>query len=253
MSSFLKVLLLACCLIPVSPSWAFWGLLGKVGSSAGKVGSAAGKVGATTGSAVKGAAVGVAGVELADTANLAAKAGKSVTGATAVAPELMTAEQIAKASGLERVMTADEISKASGLGKAVPDEVARMMTFPERKMSEASDAGVRSWLSAKPESLSLHDAGDIMRDYARLLGGKPALGRPEPLATRAAVAQRAARADGSSSAKANKPATEIPWLAIELLARAAHVGDKAAKDEMQRICRETGLQKNPPPACTKKV
>ena len=221
-----------------NPAHAFFG--GLI-NAASKLGAAGSKVGAGS-SAVKGAAAGVAGVEAVEGANAVGAAARSSKAGSGVA----TVDDITNASGLTKPMTADEISHASGLGKAVPDEVARMMVYPEKKISDVGDKGVRSWLSVKVESLSPQDGVAIMRDYTRVLEGKAALGRDiKGVVTNATNA--------TSAAKLNKPEAQVPWHAVELVARAAHLGDKVARDEMRRLCIEMRNQKNPPAACVKRV
>jgi hypothetical protein len=189
-----------------SPAHAIWGVLGKLGAGAGKAAGAAGK--GVAGAAGKGAATGgaaVAGAELATEGALAAKAG-------ALAGQ-----------------SADDLARASGLGKAVPDEIAAMAYSPGKTLLDVPDLGTHSWLSTPVRQQSRVDADLMVRDYARLLDGKPALGRPVH-----AVAQPVAKAPRLPS---TKPPSQIPWHAVELLARAAHLGHNGAQTELQRICR----------------
>jgi hypothetical protein len=106
-----------------STSHAFLGLLGKLGSAAGKAG-AVGK-----GAAAGGAAV--AGAEIAQGANAAGKAAK--LGA-------------AGEGGAAAANSADDIARASGLGKAVPDDIAAMMTTKGKTLLDVPDPGTRAWL-----------------------------------------------------------------------------------------------------------
>ncbi|RZJ24325.1 MAG: hypothetical protein EOO54_09805 [Haliea sp.] len=190
-----------------SPAHAWLGALGKLG----KLGSAAGK-----GAATKGAAAGsgtVAGAEALDAAGHAARAGGA-------------AESVGHAAG--STASAEQLAKASGLGKAVPDDIAAMLTTPGKTLLDIPDAGVRSWLQTPAAKLSPIDADLMAHDYLRLLEGKAAAGPRQP-----AAAQRLA----ATGLPTRVPAAQVPWFAIELLARAAIHGHQPAQRELDRICR----------------
>jgi hypothetical protein len=196
--------------LQASAAHAWFGALGKLGSAAGKAGSTAGAAG-------KGAAVGVAGVEVAEGANAAAQAAKAAN---------------ASKAGLG-VQSADDIAKASGLGKAVPDDVAAMLHSSGKTLSDIPDLGTRSWLSKPLPELSMSDANAMVRDYARLVEGKSALG-PSKLTPSTAP----------DPLPKLKPNTEIPWQALELLFRAGHAGHQAAQLEAVRICAQRDAKPN---------
>lgn len=199
-------LALCCSVGLVPPAHAIWGLLGKLGAGAGKAAGAASK-----------GAVGVAGMG-------AATGGAAVAGA-----ELATEGAHAARAGVLASQSADDLARASGLGKAIPDEIAAMAYSPGKNLADVPDLGTHTWLSTPARQQSRMDADLMVRDYARLLDGKAALGRPvQP------VAQPAAKAPKLPTIK---PASQIPWHAVELLARAAHLGHNGAQTELQRICR----------------
>jgi hypothetical protein len=204
------------------PAHAFWGVLGKLGSSAGKTGAAtAGKTGAAAGTA------GVVGVEAEAAAAAAAKAAKS---ADNLHPNGAPA-------------TAEQISAQSGLGKAVPAEVEAMLYGGGgRTLKSVPDAGVRDWLQMPYRaSAASPKATEMMHDYVRLLEGKPAMG-PKPTNTSAKVPE--------PLLPHTKPARDVPWYAIELVLRAAHMGHIGAQREVDRLCREHGKSSAPlPPHC----
>jgi hypothetical protein len=174
------------------PSWAFLGLLSKVGKLA-KVGKAAsvGKGGAAAGAAVVGA--------------------DAVEGAAAANRVLPT--------------SAEALSRASGLGKAVPDEVAAMLKTPGKTLSDIPDPMVNRWLSASPHTQTLADANGMMIDVQRLSSGKTAIGKPVQTHPTAAETQPVA-------------GRALPWYAIELTLRAAHLGHRAAMLQRASICRD---------------
>ncbi len=208
-------LALALALAPQS-SHAFLGLLGKLGSAAGKGGSAAGAAG--KGAAAGGAAV--AGAEVAEGANAAAQAAKAAKATTNV----------------------DELSKASGLGKAVPDDIAAMLGTKGKTLLDVPDPGTRSWLSLPSAKLGPLETNLMVRDYVRLLEGKAAAGpaKTKPLNP----------ADGAAPKLPTAAAPNtIPWHAVELLARAAHVGHKGAQIELDRVCRNADTAKATPAYC----
>jgi hypothetical protein len=222
--------LLALALLP-APSYAFWGLLGKLGSAAGKGAGAAGAAG-------KGAAgaAGVAGaVEVAQGANTAAKAAKVAGAAELGAGDVAAAAGAAERNTAAGVMSADELSRASGLGKAVPDEVAAMMAAPGRKLSDVPDAGTRSWLSLPRKQLTATDADLMVHDYVKLLEGRPAAGPPPRRAKASIESEKVAAAKPMPP---HRPATDVPWHAVELLVRAAHAGHAGARDELNKLCRD---------------
>lgn len=195
----------------LNPAHAWLGVLGKIGSAAGK---------GAAGTAGKGAAAGagaVVGAEALHGANAAGKVGKAGAAAEAGA-----------------AATADDVSRASGLGKAVPDDVAAMLHTPGKTLADVPDVGARSWLGTPKAKLTPADADRMVTDYVALLEGRPAMGP-------------AAKVQPATPAKAPLPATkppaEIPWFAIELALRAAHLGHKGAQAELDRLCRA----KQPPP------
>jgi hypothetical protein len=205
-------------------SHAFWGLLGKLGSAAGK----AGTVG-------KGAAAGGAAVAGAEGANAAAQAAKAANAAKA---------GTAAEGGAKAATSAEELSKASGLGKAVPDEIAAMMTTKGKALLDVPDPGTRAWLSTPATKLGPADADLMVRDYVKLLEGKPATG---PVKT----TDKAANASTAPKLPTNTPASTIPWHAVELLARAAHIGHRGAQSELDRLCRTASLNTSAPTYCAK--
>lgn len=219
------LLLLAMSSLP-APAHAFWGLLGKVGSAAGKgAAGAAGKGAAATGAGT------LAGVEAAEAANAAAHAARAAKPAVAA----------------EGAMSAEQLAKASGLGKAVPDDIAAMLTTPGKTLLDVPDAGTRSWLSQPGGKLARADADLMVTDYVRLLEGKPAAG---PRAAKAPVAPAVQTTDKAAAAPrlpTAKPASSIPWHATELLLRAAHLGHPGAQRELERLCRGSTTDK--PAAC----
>ena len=215
----LAAVVLAAAAVAPGPAHAWLGALSKLGSAAGKGAATAGK-----GAAAGAGAVG--GVEAVQGANAAAKAGK---GAAA-------AEGAAAAS-------ADDISRASGLGKAVPDEVAAMLSTPGKTLLDVPDPGARSWLGRPASKLHPTDADLMVRDYAALLEGKPAAG-PRPAIERTAAAPREPQLPTS------RPPSQVPWYAFELVARAAHLGHTGARAEKERLCRSTAARPAWGDACT---
>lgn len=197
-------------------SHAFWGLVGKLGSAAGKAGAGAAGKGAAAGGAA------IAGAEVAEGANAAAHAAKAAKATTA-------AEGSAKAA-----TSAEELSKASGLGKAVPDDIAAMMTTKGKTLLDVPDPGTRAWLGTPATKLDPADADLMVRDYVKLLEGKPASG---PAKAGDKVADKAASASTAPKLPSNTPVNTIPWHAVELLARAAHIGHRGAQSELDRLCR----------------
>ncbi|AYQ26978.1 MULTISPECIES: hypothetical protein [unclassified Polaromonas] len=222
--------LLALTLLP-APSYAFWGLLGKVGSTAGKGAAAAGAAG-------KGAAgaAGVAGaVEVTQGANAAAKAAKAAGAAELGAGDVAAAAGAAERNAAAGAMSADELSRASGLGKAVPDDIAAMLTAPGRKLSDVPDAGTRSWLSLPRKQLTATDADLMVHDYVKLLEGRPAAGPPR---RRASASIETEKALAARPVPPHRPVADVPWHAVELLVRAAHAGHVGARNELNKLCRE---------------
>jgi hypothetical protein len=183
------------------PAQAWLGLLGKIGSAAGKAGGAAGTAG-------KGAAA-VGGVAAADAVGVGSQAAKAAK---------------VGAAGADEGSAAMQLSKASGLGPAVPDEVAAMLRTPGKTLADVPDAGTRSWLSTPPAKLTPADGDLMVHDYVKLLEGKPAAGPGAKPAGRA------------PTMPTRVPPDNVPWHAMELLARAAHAGSKAAQSEHDRLC-----------------
>ena len=222
--------LLALSVLP-APSHAFWGALGKLGSAAGKGAGAAGAAG-------KGAAgaAGVAGaVEVTQGANAAAKAAKAAGAAELGAGDMAAAAGAAERNAAAGAMSAEELSRASGLGKAVPDEVAAMLSAPGRKLSEVPDVGTRSWLSLPRKQLTATDADLMVHDYVKLLEGKPAAGPPR---LRAKVSIESEKAAAARPVPPHRPVADVPWHAVELLVRAAHAGHAGARNELNTLCRD---------------
>jgi hypothetical protein len=211
-------LALALSLAPTT-SHAFWGLLGKLGSAAGKAGAGAAGKGAAAGGAA------VAGAEVAQGANAAGKAAKLGAASEGAA---------AAEGGAKAATSADELSKASGLGKAVPDDIAAMMTTKGKTLLDVPDPGTRAWLGSPATKLGPADADLMVRDYVKLLEGKPAGG---PAKAGDKVADKAASASTAPKLPGNTPVNTIPWHAVELLARAAHIGHRGAQSELDRLCR----------------
>lgn len=211
-------------------SHAFWGLLGKLGSAAGKAGTV-GK-----GAAAGGAAV--AGAEVAEGANAAAQAAKAANAANAAK---------AAEGGAKAATSAEELSKASGLGKAVPDDIAAMMTTKGKTLLDVPDPGTRAWLSTPATKLGPADADLMVRDYVKLLEGKPATG---PAKATDKAAEKAASSSTAPKLPTSTPVNTIPWHAVELIARAAHIGHRGAQSELDRLCRAN--PSNPAPTyCAK--
>lgn len=191
------------------PSHAWLGALGKLGSAAGK---------GAAGTAGKGAAAGagvVVGAEALEGASHAAKAAKAG----------------AAAEGGAAATSAEQLAKASGLGKAVPDDVAAMLSTPGKTLLDVPDPGTRSWLGMPSAKFSAVDTDLMVRDYVSLLEGKAAAG-PQFRAPAAKKMQPA-------QLPTKKPASQVPWYALELLARAAHLGHKQAQLELDRLCSNT--------------
>lgn len=196
------VMFLGAALVP--PAHAIWGLLGKLGSGASKTAGVAGK--GAAGAAGKGAAVGgaaVAGAEVATEGVLVAKSGAATS------------------------QFADDLARSSGLGKAVPDDIAAMALGSGKTLADVPDLGARTWLATPVKQLGRSDADLMVHDYVRLLEGKAAKGRP---------AQQAAATVPAGKLPSTKPAAEVPWYAVELLVRAAHVGHRGAQSELDRLC-----------------
>jgi hypothetical protein len=124
------------------PSWAFLGLLSKIGKAA-----SVGKGGAAAGAAFVGT----------DTLEGAAAANRLL-------PD-----------------SAQALSKASGLGKAVPDEVAAMLETPDKSLRDIPDPLVSRWLSASPQTQTMADANGMMIDVERLSSGQKTMGIPSSL------------------------------------------------------------------------
>ncbi len=194
---------------PAAHAWL--GALAKLGSAGGKA--------ATVG---KGAAAGgaaVAGAEMATGANAAAKVGAH---------------------------SADELSKASGLGKAVPDDIAGMLSTPGKALADVPDTGARAWLATPPSRLKPGDADLMVTDYVKLLQGKPANG---PANRQAAAGETASKKPSETPISGQTPASQIPWHAIELLARAAHLGHRSAQSELNRVCQGADKSAQRAPQC----
>ncbi len=188
----------------VPPVHAIWGLLGKLGSGASKSVGVAGK--GVAGAAGKGAATG---------------------GAAVVGAEVATEGALVAKSGAATSQFADDLARSSGLGKAVPDDIAAMALGSGKTLADVPDVGARAWLATPAQQLGRADADLMVHDYVRLLEGKAAKGRPlKPVATPAP----APKLSGT------KPAAEVPWYAVELLVRAAHMGHKGAQVELDRLC-----------------
>ncbi|RYX94395.1 MAG: hypothetical protein EOO28_15205 [Comamonadaceae bacterium] len=208
------------------PAHAWLGALAKLG----KAGSAAGKGAAgAAGAAGKGAAAGggaLAGADALEAANAAGHVGKTARAGTA-----------AEGAGASAA-TAEEISKASGLGKAIPDDIAAMLTTPGKTLNDIPDTGVRSWLEMPAGRFGNTDTNLMMRDYARLVEGKPALGPPQTVKARTLAPPAPVAAHGANASKlpARTPEGNTPWFAVELLVRAAHLGHKNAQTELKRLC-----------------
>lgn len=193
------------------PAHAWLGALGKLGSAAGK---------GAAGTAGKGAAAGagaVVGAEALEGASHAAKAAKAG----------------AAAEGSAAATSAEQLSKASGLGKAVPDDVAAMLSTPGKTLLDVPDPGTRSWLRMPSAKFNAVDTDLMVRDYVSLLEGKAAAG-PQ---VRAPVAVK--KEVQAAQLPTNKPASQVPWYALELVARAAHLGHRQAQLELDRLCSNT--------------
>lgn len=203
------------------PAHAWLGVLGKLGSAAGKGAAGAAGKGAATGAGV---VVGAEALEGAAHAAKAAKAGAAAEGGAAAT-------------------SAEQLSKASGLGKAVPDDVAAMLSTPGKTLLDVPDPGTRSWLGRPSAKFSAADTDLMVRDYVSLLEGKAAAGPP----VRAPIA--GAKKVQAPRLPTTKPATQVPWYALELLARAAHLGHKQAQLELNRLCSSTPPGKLPGAQC----
>jgi hypothetical protein len=158
----------------------------------------------------------------------AAKVGKAASvgkGGAAAGAAVVGADTVEAAATANRALpnSAEALSKASGLGKAVPDEVAAMLKTPGKTFNDIPDPMVNRWLSASPHTQTLADANGMMIDAERLSQGKSAIGKPAQTHQAAAVA---------------KPARAVPWYAIELTLRAAHLGHRVAMLQRARICRD---------------
>ncbi len=205
-----------------------------VPSSAGawvKLGSAGGKVAAVgKGAAAGGAAV--AGAEMATGANAIAKVGAvggSAEGATAAGAQ-----------------SADELSKAFGLGKAVPDDMAAMLTTPGKTLADVPDTGARAGLATPLSKLKASNADLLVTDYVKLLQGKPAIG---PANRPVTAGQAASKKTPEMLISGHTLSAQVPWHAIEVLARAAHLGHRAAQNELSRLCQGTDQSAQRPAQC----
>lgn len=193
------------------PAHAWLGALGKLGSAAGKGAAGTAGKGAATGAGV---VVGAEALEGASHAAKAAKAGAATEGGAAAT-------------------SAEQLSRASGLGKAVPDDVAAMLSTPGKTLLDVPDPGTRSWLGMPSAKFSAADTDLMVRDYVSLLEGKAAAGPP----VRAPIA--GAKKVQAPKMPTTKPAAQVPWHALELLARAAHLGHRQAQLELDRLCNTT--------------
>jgi hypothetical protein len=223
-----------------SPAHAWLGALAKLGSAAGKAG---------TGAAGKGAAAGGAAIAGAEVANGVGAAGKAAATAGGAADD---AARLGATS-------ADDVSRASGLGAAVPDEVRALMN-PGKTLADVPDPGTRAWFGLPRQQLTAQDADLMVRDYVALLEGKAAKG-PIQSPVKSQTNNKTANVQTTSPTPtpvqlpSNKPASHIPWHAVELLLRAAHVGHSGARQEAQRICADSKQIANnqsakpPHPAC----
>jgi hypothetical protein len=221
-------------LLPL-PSHAFLGALAKIGSAVGKGAGAAGAAGKGAAGAV--GAVGV--MEATQGANAAAKAAKVVGAGDSVAAA-GAAERAAMAGAGEQrmaagVATADDISRSTGLGKAVPDDIAAMLSTPGKTLGDVPDAGTRSWLSMPKKQVTVADADLMVRDYVRLLEGQPAAGPP---ARRARLSIEQEKALAERPVPPHRPTRDVPWHAVELLVRATHAGHAGARNELNRLCQD---------------
>jgi hypothetical protein len=208
-----------------TPAHAWLGALAKLGSAGGKA--------ATVG---KGAAAGgaaVASTEIATGANAAAKVGKVGAGAD-------------QAAGVG-AHSADELSKASGLGKAVPDDIAAMLSTPGKTLLDVPDTGARAWLATPPSKLTAADANLMVTDYVKLLQGKPAKGPSKPSTQ---PVESAAQKAPEVQIPGMTPPNQVPWHSVELLARAAHIGHRAAQSELNRLCSGAEKSAQRPAQCT---
>jgi hypothetical protein len=169
------------------PSWAFLGLLSKIGKVA-KAGKAAsvGKGGAAAGAAFVGT----------DTLEGAAAANRLL-------PD-----------------SAQALSKASGLGKAVPDEVAAMLKTPGKSLRDIPDPLVSRWLSASPQTQTMADANGMMIDVERLSSGQKTMGIPSSL-NQAATKNTPKNSSGGSAMTMIWYAVELTLRAAHLGHRAA--------------------------------
>jgi hypothetical protein len=212
-------LALACALLAPLPAQAWLGALAKIGSAAGKAGA---------GAAGKGAAAGGAAIAGAEVANGVGAAGKAAAGAGGLVDDAARAG----------ATSADDVSRASGLGAAVPDEVRALMT-PGKTLADVPDAGARSWFAVPRQQLTALDADHLVRDYVALLEGKAAKG---PIKSKPSSTQPVNQT--APPLPSHKPASEVPWYAVELLVRAAHTGHMGARQEAQRLCAEASKQRS---------
>ena len=203
------------------PAHAWLGALGKLGSAAGKGAAGTAGKGAAAGA---GAVVGAEALEGASHAAKAAKAGAAAEGGAAAT-------------------SAEQLSKASGLGKAVPDDVAAMLSTPGKTLLDVPDPGTRSWLGMPSAKFSAVDTDLMVRDYVSLLEGKAAAG---PRVRAPAAAEKKVQA---AQLPTNKPSSQVPWYALELLARAAHLGHRQAQLELDRLCSSAPPGKLPGAQC----
>lgn len=142
-------------------------------------------------------------------------------------------------------LSADELSKASGLGKAIPDNVASMMLHtPGKTLADIPDIGAKTWLSKPVTTHLASDAEFLMRDYYLLLQGKPALG-PAVSSKKAELKEIV----NSSKAIQKHGKNTIPWYAVELLIRAAHLGYRLAEKELAEKCKNPAQFQIPETAC----
>ncbi|NBW48943.1 MAG: hypothetical protein EBR49_02425 [Betaproteobacteria bacterium] len=163
----------------------------------------------------------------AQAASKGAATGAAVTGAEAAG---------AKAAA----HTGEDIAHASGLGKAVPDDVASMMHGTGKTLSDVPDAGAKAWLSKPLDKLQKTDADQMVTDYVKLLEGKATQGPAK------AGAQAATKAP---TAQMNNPPETVPWYAVQLLVRAAHLGSRWASKELNRVCQNNQAAASNGAAC----
>ena len=193
MRSVVGAVIFICLLGAHLPAQAFWGVLGSIGRGAGKVAKVAPK--------------------------------------PKPMPVLSTSGKIGTAAGATGMSeSAMAISKASGLGKAVPDDIAAMMRLPARKLEDIPDAGTRSWLTPPPNAQAPNDAIFMMRDYNRIIKGRPALGPQQKSLPLDKIPTPAFESDDPEKIE------KISWYAMELLLRAAHLGNDRAILERKRLC-----------------